>query len=125
MPLCVGWHLVIRVFPIGITWERRMKLPGPDLPRGGIIPCLVLCRGTYPCSLSPTHGDPDSTQILTRYYGAKSQTISHLTNTGTTPTWQVPVVQPLWVIKTPTDGICTCTAHPSDNPDVHGGFISH
>jgi hypothetical protein len=31
MPLRVGWHLAIRVFPPGITWEKHMKSPGPDL----------------------------------------------------------------------------------------------
>jgi hypothetical protein len=25
MPLCVGWHLAVWVFPPGITWERRLK----------------------------------------------------------------------------------------------------
>jgi hypothetical protein len=32
----------------------------------------------YPCCLSPTNGDPGSTQILTEHHGAKSQTISQL-----------------------------------------------
>jgi hypothetical protein len=31
MPLCVGWHLAVRVFPLGITRERRLKLHGPYL----------------------------------------------------------------------------------------------
>jgi hypothetical protein len=34
MPLRVGWHLDVRVLPIGITRERRMKPPGPDLTWG-------------------------------------------------------------------------------------------
>jgi hypothetical protein len=39
-PLRVGWHLDVRVLPIGITRERRMKPPGPDLTwGGGIRPC--------------------------------------------------------------------------------------
>jgi hypothetical protein len=33
-PLCVGWHLTIRVFQIGITRESRLKPPGQDLPKG-------------------------------------------------------------------------------------------
>jgi hypothetical protein len=49
-PLRVGWHLAIRVLPIGITWECRLKPPSPDLPRGGGIGhCLVLWRGTCSC----------------------------------------------------------------------------
>jgi hypothetical protein len=43
-PLHVGWHRVIRVFPSGITQERRMKPPSLDLT-GGISPCLILWRG--------------------------------------------------------------------------------
>jgi hypothetical protein len=34
MPLCVGRHLVIRVFLIGITWEHFLKPPDLDLTRG-------------------------------------------------------------------------------------------
>jgi hypothetical protein len=63
------------------------------------------------------HGDPDSTQILTRHYGAQSQTVSHLVNSGTTPTRQVFVVHPLWVIKIPTDGVGAHAAPPSSNLD--------
>jgi hypothetical protein len=37
MPLCVGWHLAVRVFPPGITWERHLKPPDPDLIGGGGI----------------------------------------------------------------------------------------
>jgi hypothetical protein len=33
--LHVGWHLVIRVFPIGITRESHKKPPGQDLPGEG------------------------------------------------------------------------------------------
>jgi hypothetical protein len=77
LPLRVGWHLAIRVFLIGITWESHLKPPGPDLiGGGGISPCLVLCRGIYPSRLSPTNGDLGSTQILTRHYDAKFQTVS-------------------------------------------------
>jgi hypothetical protein len=65
MPHHVGCHLAIRVFLLGITWESRVKLPSQDLPRGGIIPCLVLWRGTSPCWLLPAHYDLGSTQILT------------------------------------------------------------
>jgi hypothetical protein len=34
MPLRVGWHLAIWVFPPGITWERHLKPPGLDLIGG-------------------------------------------------------------------------------------------
>jgi hypothetical protein len=91
---------------------------------GGIHPCLVLWRGTCLCWLSPTHDDPDSTQILTRYCGAKSQTVSQLTNTRVALTRQVPIVQPLRVIKTPTSGVRVHAACPSKYPDRSGGFIS-
>jgi hypothetical protein len=70
MPLCVDWHRAVWVFPLGITWERCLKPPGPDLTGGGISPYLVLWRGTCPSWLSPTNGDLGSTQILTRYYDA-------------------------------------------------------
>jgi hypothetical protein len=68
------------------------------------------------------YGDLDSTQILTRHYSAKSQTVSQLMNSGTVLTRQVLIVQPLWVIKTPTDGIGAHTAPPSDNPE---GTVGH
>jgi hypothetical protein len=61
MPLRVGWHLAVLVSPLGITWGNRMKPPS----QGGISPCLVLWRGTCPCWLSPTYGNPGSTQTLT------------------------------------------------------------
>jgi hypothetical protein len=32
--LCGGCHLAVRVFPIGITRERHMKPPGPNLTVG-------------------------------------------------------------------------------------------
>jgi hypothetical protein len=34
MPLRVGWHLDIRVFLLGITRERHLKPPDPDLIGG-------------------------------------------------------------------------------------------
>jgi hypothetical protein len=34
MPLRVGWHRAVRVFPLGITRERRLKPPSSDLARG-------------------------------------------------------------------------------------------
>jgi hypothetical protein len=37
MPLRVGWHLAVWVLSIGITSERHMKSPNPDLYRGGIL----------------------------------------------------------------------------------------
>jgi hypothetical protein len=33
--LCVGWHRAVRVNPLGITQERRLKPSGPDLAEGG------------------------------------------------------------------------------------------
>jgi hypothetical protein len=87
MPLRVGWHLAIWVSQPGITWERRLKPPGPDLMRGGgISPYLILGRGAYPGWFSPSKGDPGSTQVLTQHYGAKSQIVSQLTNSETTST---------------------------------------
>jgi hypothetical protein len=55
--------------------------------------------------------------FLAWHYGAKSQTVSQLSNSITTPTRQVPVVQPLRVIKTPKDGVSAHAAPPSDNPN--------
>jgi hypothetical protein len=66
--------------------------------------------------------DPGSTQILTRHYGAKSQTISQLMYLGITPTRQVPIVQPIRVIETPTDGADMQAAPPSDKPNATVGF---
>jgi hypothetical protein len=121
----VGCHLAVRVLPIWITRECHMKPSGPNLYLGVVISlCLVLWRGTCPCWLSPTHGDPDCTQILTRHCGALSQTVSQLMNTRIAPTRQVLIVHTLLVIETPTDGVRTRVAHHSDNPDGSGGFIS-
>jgi hypothetical protein len=48
-----------------------MKAPDQDLiGGGGISPCLILWRGTFPGWLSLLNGDPDSTQILTRHCSA-------------------------------------------------------
>jgi hypothetical protein len=85
------------------TWPRFAR------GGGGIRPCLVLWIGTCPCWLSPAHGDPGSTQILTWHCGAKSQTDSHYMNSGTMPTMQVLVAQPLQVNKTPTDRVDAVT----------------
>jgi hypothetical protein len=90
--------------------------------RGGISPCLVLWRHTCPGWLSTTHGDPGSTQILTRKYGAKSHTVSKLVNSITAPTRQVLVVQPLYDIETPTDGVGVHFAPLSDNLDGTRGL---
>jgi hypothetical protein len=38
MPLCVDWHRAVWVFPLGITWERYLKPPGPDLTGGALAP---------------------------------------------------------------------------------------
>jgi hypothetical protein len=63
------------------------------------------------------HGDMGSTHVLTWHYGAKSQMVSQLMNSGTAPTRQVPIVQPLLVIETPEDGVGAHTAPLSNNPD--------
>jgi hypothetical protein len=34
MPLCVGWHRAVQVFPPWITQERWLKPPGLDLTGG-------------------------------------------------------------------------------------------
>jgi hypothetical protein len=117
--LCVGWYLAIQVLPIRITQERHLKLPGLDLigGGGGICHCLVLWRGTYSCCLSPADGDPSPTQILTQHSGAQSHTDSPLTNSGTAPTRQVPIVQDLWVIETLADGVSVLAVPPFNNPD--------
>jgi hypothetical protein len=70
MPLRVGWHRAIWVFPLGITQERHVKPPVLDFTRvwgWGIDPCLVPWRGTCPSGLSPMNGEPGSTHILTRH----------------------------------------------------------
>jgi hypothetical protein len=54
----------LHVFPPGITQERGLKPPSPDLTMG-IGPYLVLWRGICPGLLSPANGDLGSTQILT------------------------------------------------------------
>jgi hypothetical protein len=53
---------------------KSLETTWPEFPRGrgSICSCLVLWRGTCPCWLSPSHGVPGSTQILTWHYGAKS-----------------------------------------------------
>jgi hypothetical protein len=37
-PLRVGWHRAIQVLPPGITWEIRLKPPGPDLTVMALAP---------------------------------------------------------------------------------------
>jgi hypothetical protein len=113
----MGWHLAVWVFPPRITRERPLKPPGPDLIRGGVSPYLILWREAFPGLLSPLNGDPGSTQILTQHYGAKSQTISYLMNSGTTPTRQVPIVQPLQTIKILEVRIDALAAPLSNNPN--------
>jgi hypothetical protein len=50
MPLRVGWHLAVWVFPPGITRESCVKPPSKDFSgEGGISLCLVIWRGTCPC----------------------------------------------------------------------------
>jgi hypothetical protein len=63
----VCWHLAVEVFPIGITWESRLKAHAQDLPRGGghqplsspmerQLPLLTLTHEWLP----RFHLDPDS-----------------------------------------------------------------
>jgi hypothetical protein len=66
MPRCVGWHRAVSVFLPGITQERRLKPPSPNLAQvgggaEGISPYLILWRGTCPGYLSPGNGDTGST----------------------------------------------------------------
>jgi hypothetical protein len=74
--------------PCGLA-PSRLGIPTRDYPGktlettwpgfdqgGGISPCLIPWRGVCPGWLSPLNGDPGSTQILTRHYGAQSQTVS-------------------------------------------------
>jgi hypothetical protein len=69
------------------------------------------------------NSDPDSTQILTRHCGAKSQTVSQLMNSGTAPTRQVPVVQPLRDTETPADGVVRMSHHLLTTRTELWGFI--
>jgi hypothetical protein len=36
MPLCVGWHRAVWAFLPGITREKRLKPPGPNLAEGAL-----------------------------------------------------------------------------------------
>jgi hypothetical protein len=47
MLLHVGWHLAVRVFPIEITRERRLKPHGQDLT-GGHQPLSGLMKRHLP-----------------------------------------------------------------------------
>jgi hypothetical protein len=67
-----------------------LEPPVLDLTRGSISPCLVQWRGTCLGWILQVNGHPGSTQILTRHCGAKSQTVSPLANSGTTPTSRSP-----------------------------------
>jgi hypothetical protein len=69
------------------------------------------------------NSDLDSTQILIRHCGAKSQTVSQLMNSGTAPTRQVPVVQPLRVTETPVDGVMRMSHHLLTTRTKLWGFI--
>jgi hypothetical protein len=65
-------------FSTRITQERSVKPLGPDLIGGGIMPYLILWRGTCSSWLSPLNGDPSSNQILTQHFDAQCQTVSQL-----------------------------------------------
>jgi hypothetical protein len=56
--------------------KRETTLPKFD--RVGFSPCLILWRGMCLSWLSPLNGDPGSTQILARHFGAQSQIVSQL-----------------------------------------------
>jgi hypothetical protein len=111
-------------FPPGITWERRLKPPGPNLIGGGISPCLILWRGACPGWLSPPNGHPSSTQILTRYYSAQSQTVSQLTNSGTVPTSESPLFSPSGSSKHLRMGSACMPCHILTNQAGPWGFIN-
>jgi hypothetical protein len=117
-PLC-GLSLSRLSFPIRDYPRKKLDMTWPRFDRGcgGTSPYLILWRGTCPGWLSPMNGDPGSTQILTRHCGAKSQTISQLTNLRTASTRQVSTVQPLWVIKTLVDRVGVQATPPSNNLD--------
>jgi hypothetical protein len=50
------------------------------------------------------NGDPGFTQILTRHYGAQSQTVDQLESPGTTPTSQSPQLNPSGLLQHPRTG---------------------
>jgi hypothetical protein len=66
------------------------------------------------------NSEPGSTQILTQRRGAKSKTVSKLGNSGTMSTRHVPLVQPIWVIETPEDGVSAHATTSSNNSDGVG-----
>jgi hypothetical protein len=70
--------------------KMKHETTWPGFVPRGIRPCLVLWRGTCPYWLSPMHGDPNSTQILTRHRGDQFQTVTQLKNAETMSTRQVP-----------------------------------
>jgi hypothetical protein len=66
-PLCVGWHRAVRVLLLGITRERRLKPPGPDLigggqPLSGPMERHLLWLPLTHIWLPRLHSDPDSAQ---------------------------------------------------------------
>jgi hypothetical protein len=56
MPLCVGCHLAVRVFPLGITWESCLKPLGPDV----IWRALASVWSYGEVLALRLHSDPDS-----------------------------------------------------------------
>jgi hypothetical protein len=109
-PLRVDWHLAIRVSPPRITQEHRLKPLGQDLTVG-ISPCLVLWKGACPYWLLPAHGNPSSTQILTQYCSAKSQTTSQLTNQEPRRLGKSPLFSPSGLSKYPRAGLVRMRHH--------------
>jgi hypothetical protein len=93
--------------------------PSPHLIRGGgISPCLIIWRSTCPDWVSPPNGDPGSTHILTRHYGAQSQSVGQLASSGMMPTRNTPQLSPSGLTKHPTGthtylAVCTLVRNPS------------
>jgi hypothetical protein len=102
---------------------KSLETTCPGFAWGGISPCLVLWRGTCPCWLSPANGDLGSTQILTWHYAASLSPLVSSRTRGPHPARKVPVVQPLQVIETPTDGSMGTPHHLLTTQTKLWGFI--
>jgi hypothetical protein len=93
MPLRISWHRAVQVFAQGLP-GKKLETTWSGFDQGGLSPCLVLWRCTCPGWLSTASGDPCSTQVLNRHYGAKSHTVSQLNSSGTTSTSKSPQLSP-------------------------------
>jgi hypothetical protein len=101
-----------------------LKPPSLDLMRaGGKSPYLIQWRCTCPSWFSPLNGDRGSTQILTLHRGAKSQTVSHLGNSGTTPTSKSPQFNSSRLLKHLRTGLVRMLHHFLTTRMEPWGFI--